>query len=440
MRRYRDLLAKREYRLLWGGATASALGDGMTFIALVWLLLERGGDAALVGWLAAAYTAPVVVGGLVAGVLLDRFDKRRVLIADNVIRGLAVASIPIASALGVLSVAQIFIVAAIYGLLYMVTVAGIPSLIPVLVDESELTTANAMETLTWAFSGLIGPAAAGLVIAFFGAPVVLAVDAATYAGFVLCLLAMRPFPDVAGEAGVAEPVPGAFEPGPAGFEPAPPVAVPRSSAGGGIGPAVRFVLGAPAILTITLMYMLVNVGETMVTVLVPFYARLVSDGGATAYGLLAASFSAGTIVGAVAVGAVGWRWALGRSIAVAVVATGVVIALLLVHPPLAGAATVLALAGLTSSCLTTWAQTIRMRLIPADLRGRVFALLRTAMQSTPPIGAVIAGFLLARVGIDAVVIATVVAMLVPGLIGLAVPSLSPEAVGDTSRRPAPAAV
>ena len=54
-------------------------------------------------------------------------------------------SVPIASALGVLSTAQLFVVAAVYGLLYMTSVAGIPSLIPDLVSEDELTTANAME-------------------------------------------------------------------------------------------------------------------------------------------------------------------------------------------------------------------------------------------------------------------------------------------------------
>jgi hypothetical protein len=61
------------------------------------------------------------------------------------------------------------------------------------------------------------------------------------------------------------------------------------------------------------------------------------------------------------------------------------------------------------------------------------------MQSTPPVGAILAGFLLARVGLDAVVVATVVVTIVPGLLGLVIPSLSPEAVGDTSRTAVPAA-
>ena len=191
MNRYRHLLAKRDFALLWGGATVSALGDGMSFVALVWLIIERGGTPAEVGWLAAVYTAPVIVGGIAAGVILDRFDRRRVIAADNVIRGLAIASVPVAAAMGVLTTAHLFVVAAIYGLLFMTSIAGIPSLIPALVDESDLTTANAMESISYGIAGLVGPALAGVVIALLGAPLVLALDAATYAVFVVCLLAMR---------------------------------------------------------------------------------------------------------------------------------------------------------------------------------------------------------------------------------------------------------
>src|SRR6185369_4017998 len=191
--------------LLWGGATVSALGDGMSFIALVWLLIERGGTPADVGWLAAIYTAPVVIGGLAAGVILDRFDPRLVLAVDSAIRGLAVASVPIAAALGVLTTTQIFFVAGVYGLLFMTSAAGIPTMIPRLVRREDLTTANAMESLSFGISGLIGPTIAGLVIATLGAPVVLALDAATYGFFVLCLLALCREPARA-RAGAVEPV------------------------------------------------------------------------------------------------------------------------------------------------------------------------------------------------------------------------------------------
>src|SRR5436309_6802689 len=127
MNRYRDLRSKRDFARLWGGATVSAFGDGMSFVALIWLLLERGGTPAEVGWLAAVYTAPVVVGGIAAGVILDRFDPTRVIAADNIVRGVAIASVPIASALGFLTTAQLFGVAAAYAVPHVTSAGRIAS-------------------------------------------------------------------------------------------------------------------------------------------------------------------------------------------------------------------------------------------------------------------------------------------------------------------------
>src|SRR4029079_7871266 len=113
------------------------------------------------------------------------------LAADNTLRGLAMASVPIAAAMDALTTAHLFVVAAIYGLLFMTSAAGIPSLITRLVRGDELITANAMESLSFSLSGLIGPGVAGLLIAFVGAPFVIAIDALTYYVFVGCLLSMR---------------------------------------------------------------------------------------------------------------------------------------------------------------------------------------------------------------------------------------------------------
>ncbi len=382
----------------------------MSFIALVWLVLERGGDAGSVGWLAAVYTAPVVVGGLAAGLVLDRWDRRLVLAVDNLIRGAAIASIPLAVALGTLTTAHLFVVAAIYGLLFMTSLAGIPSLIPTLVEPDELTTANAMESISYGIAGLSGPAIAGVVIAAVGPAAVLAIDAATYLVFVGCLVAMRrPGGAIATDARTGEAPPGGAR---------------------GLRPAIRFVLGTPAILAITVIYMIINVGEGMFVVLAPIYARDILDAGAWGYGALVSAFTGGSLLGALAVGAIGWRWPLGRSIAAATAATGLVFGLLLGQPPLGGAVAILAVAGLLASSLTAWAQTIRMRLIPPELRGRVFALLRTLMQSTPAIGSVLGGYLLAGGGPTPTIAAIAVVIAVPGLIGLVLPALGPVATAE----------
>jgi MFS family permease len=413
MSRYLALLRRREFRLLWTGATVSALGDGMSFVALVWLLIERGGTPEAVGWLAAIYTAPVVVGGIAAGIILDRFDRRRVLAADNLLRGVAIASVPLAAALGVLTTAQLFVVAGVYGLLFMTSIAGIPSMIPTLVDADDLTTANAMESITYGIAGLVGPTVAGLVIALFGAPVVLALDALTYAVFVVCLLAMR--------RAVEAPRAAAPAGGTTGERPVAPEA--GSPAAIGIGPALRFLAGTPAILAITVMYMSLNLSGGIGAVVFPIYARDVLAGGSTTYGLLLSALTAGELAGLLVVGAIRWRWPLGRSIAVGALTSGLILSLLVLRPGLPLILIVLVGSGLAESSLTPWAQTIRMRLIPPELRGRVFALLRTLMQSTRPIGAIVAGLVLGGGGLTTALIAAAALVAVPGAVGLFLPAL-----------------
>jgi MFS family permease len=417
--RYWTLLRERDFALLWGGATVSALGDGMSFVALVWLMIERGGSPSDVGWLAAVYTAPVIVGGIAAGIVLDRFDPRRVIAADNVIRGVAIASVPVAAFFGSLTTAHLFVVAAIYGLLYMTSIAGIPSLITRLVGPDEMTTANAMESITYGIAGLIGPALAGIVIAGIGAPAVLALDAVTYGVFVACLLAMR---RGGGRAtGVAEPAASdAAASDPAGDDVQ---AGLRPAVGAGIGPAFRFVLGAPAIVATTVMYMCLNLSGGISLVLIPIYVRDILGGGSTVFGLLLSALTAGELVGLIVVGALHWRRPLGRSIAGAALLSGLILSLLLLRPSLVPMLIILAASGLVESSLTPWAQTIRMRLIPAHLRGRVFALLRTLMQSTRPIGSILAGILLAGGDLTPALVAIPLLVGIPGAIGLFLPAL-----------------
>jgi len=399
---YLRLLRNRDFAVIWMGATASLFGDGLTWVSLVWLTYELGGSAADVGLLAACYTAPVIVGGLAAGILLDRFDRRRLLIVDNLIRGAAVLSVPIAASLGTLSIAHLYVVAAVFGLFYMISLAGFPSMLPDLVDADDLTTANAMETISFGIGGVVGPAVAGILIAQIGAANNLALDALTYGLFVVCLATVRMLPAVRTAAG--------------------PIA-----STSGLRPAFDFVLSTPAILAITVMFMAFNVGEGVLLVLLPAYARDVLGAGPEAYGVLVSAFTAGVLIGSVVIGAVRWPWPLGRSIAAAQLAAGAVAVGLIGRPSLPVAVLILALVGLFASPLTIWAQTIRMGLIPEALRGRVFSLLRTLMQSTPPAGGVLAGAVLAAGGLVPAIVAISVVMGAPGAIGLFHRSLSRSA-------------
>ncbi|MGZ8593856.1 MAG: MFS transporter [Actinomycetota bacterium] len=288
MRRYLELLRNRPFATLWAGSTVSAVGDALTWVALVWLVIENGSTRA-VGGLVVASTAPVIAGGFLMGALLDRFDRRRVLIAVNLALGCAVASVPILAGAELLRTWHLYVVAALYGLLKMANWADVPSLIPSLVPERDLTTANAMESVSFGIADVAGPAIAGVLIALIGGENVLAVDAATYLLFVAVLAGLRVPPE----------------------EPA------GDHSRLALGPAFRILRRQPAVLATTLMFMAFNVGEGMLLVLLPVFARRELGGDAATYGLLLSSFALAATAGSLIVGALTWRWTLGRSIAVA---------------------------------------------------------------------------------------------------------------------------
>src|SRR5262245_8520579 len=117
---YRQIFAAADFRRFWVGFSISAIGDTLTRVALTWYVYERTRSAEALGWLLICYTGPIIVGGLMAGWLLDRFDRRMVMLADNLVRGAIMALIPLLYALGILALWHVYAAAAIYGLLMMI--------------------------------------------------------------------------------------------------------------------------------------------------------------------------------------------------------------------------------------------------------------------------------------------------------------------------------
>jgi MFS family permease len=444
MKRYRTTLGYRDFRLLWTGMTLSALGDSMSLVALLWLVYQTSGSAQQLGWFVAAYTAPVAVGGLVAGSVLDRFDRRAVLVADNLIRGAAFATVPLLYHAGALALWHLYLVAALFALFKMVPLAGVPAMIPQLVPPRELDSANALESIGYGVATLAGPAAAGILLTRLNGADVVAVDAATYFVFATLLWRLR-LPSRHAHAGPAlAPAAVGIEPDASieaavdtdvGVEVGAEAEGEPAGAGTGALPALRFVIGQPAIVATTIMFMLFNVGFGIILVLLPVYARtvLAGGGGASGFGLLSSALAGGELAGSAAAGTVTSRWPLGRAIALSQLAAGAFLLGLVALPQLPGAMAFLALSAFCTGPLTVWAQTLRMRLIPAHLRGRVFGLLRTSMQAAPPLGGLAASALLTGPGLRLAVLATALLIGLPGAGGLLLRSLSTPAGTDPAR-------
>jgi MFS family permease len=395
---YRQIFQNRSFRLFWIGFTFSVLGDAITHVALTWFVYETTRSAEALGWLMLCYTGPVVVGGLLAGSLLDRFDRRKVILVDNVIRGAGVALIPVLYALGQLALWHIYAVAALYGLFMMISLAGGPALIPALVRREQLATANALEMLSFTLGGVIGPVLAGLLIAWVGAPNVVIIDAVSYFTFALVLARVG---DIGERQKRSQFDPSAYH----------------------LGHAVQLLLKNKVLLATTFMFMAFNIGSGFYSVWLPILSDQTLGGGSKLYGFLLGALACGEVAGAVLAGSRAFRRSLGVLICLAQALAGAALGIVLIGPSVWSAALGLALCGAFSAPLTVWAQTLRMQIIPEQLRGRMFALLRTLMQSGNPLGGAIAGLLLPVLGMTAMIALSALVAGVPGMLGYRVVAL-----------------
>jgi Transmembrane secretion effector len=391
----RALRSEGGFGLFWLGFSLSVLGDAITRTTLIWYVLELTGSSVSLGLLSFCFTAPVVVGGVAAGWLLDRYDRRRVMAIDSLVKSLLVVSVPVLAAMDAMPLWYVFVVAGLFGFLMMIPLAGVPSLLPALVSGDELNAANALETIGYTAGGVLGPPLAGLMIAKVGPLEALYLDAASYLAFAWVVWRCRPR---AGE-GWTET---------------------RQAS---LVAAVRVIARSPVLASTTLMYLVFNVGLGALLVVVPVLADAVLGGGPELYGLLLGCIAIGELVSSVTIGVVRLPIAEGLAICLAALLSGVAVAALALSPHVAGAAIALALYGAFSAPLTIWGQTLRMRIIPAGLHGRCFAIMRTLMQSGGPLGGISAGFLLPVLGVRAAIAAIALITCAVGGLGLTIAPL-----------------
>ena len=172
----------------------SVLGTRMTYLALPWFVLVTTGSAAKMTLVLAAEIAPMVVLGIPSGLLVQRIGARNTMLIADFARAPILASIPILHALDLLSFPLLLGLVALLGSFMPPYFASQRTILPELVgeDERRMSQANSLVEGGGALAALLGPALAGLLIPFLGAPNVLYVDAATYAVAFLLVLVFVP--------------------------------------------------------------------------------------------------------------------------------------------------------------------------------------------------------------------------------------------------------
>ena len=373
------LLRHRDFRLLWAGETVSELGSQVSTLAIP-LLAVRTLHATTfqIGVLTASSTAAFLVVGLPAGVLVDRIRRRRVMMAADMGRVLALGSVPVAYAFGSLGLLQLYLVTLIAGVLTVFFDVAYQSYLPSLVGREHLIEGNAKLTGSAQVAQVAGPSLAGGLVQAIGGPYAVAVDAGS---FLVSAMAV-------GAIGAREPAP----------------AVPE----GGhrrmyldIGEGLRLVFGQPLLRAIAATTATSNFFSAMLAAVgITFLVRVV-DAKPAIIGLIFAAGSVGGLLAAFVASALARRVGGARATLIGIFTTagGVLIPLATSGPGLLFFAAGIFAISFGGVLYNVNQVSFRQRLCPERLLGRMNATMRFLVWGVLPIGALIGGAIGTSIGL-----------------------------------------
>jgi MFS family permease len=182
----------RDFALLWTGMTISIVGDGIYMVALPFLVYQISNLPTALATVGAAWTIPQVVFLLLAGVVTDRFDRRRVLIGSDLVRALAIGAAGALSVGNALELWHLYILVAIYGAGEAFFMPAFGAIVPEVVPKSQLVEANSLDQFVRPIGmRLAGPVIGGLVVAAAGPGEAFVIDATTFVLSAVVVMAMR---------------------------------------------------------------------------------------------------------------------------------------------------------------------------------------------------------------------------------------------------------
>ncbi|MEU1687490.1 MFS transporter [Micromonospora sp. NPDC005707] len=362
------------FRRLWLSDAVSTLGTHVTTVALpLAALTALGAGTTGVSALTAATTLPYLLLGVPAGALVDRLPRRAVLVGADLARAVLLASVPLAWAAGLLSLAQLVAVALLAGCATVLFDVAYFAAVPAVVPAARLADANARLEATRAVGQTAGPGLAGVLVGVLGAPLALLVDVAS---FVTSALFLAGTPRLARTAA----------PGAGGLW--------RDAAGG-----FRFVFRDPVVRALTLCSGLTNLWHAGFLAMLLVHAVRELRLPAATVGLLVAAANVGYLLGAAVAGLARARLGVGRAVTGAVVLQAGAALVLWPHP--AGIALGLAVSAFASGLYNVNAVSLRQAATPPALLSRMTATSRFVIWGAMPLGAALGGALTGLLGAPA---------------------------------------
>ena len=369
-------LSVRNYRLYWSGQVVSLIGSWMQQVSLPWLVLALGGSPIQLGLVAVLQFGPAMVLAPFGGVFADRIDKRRALIGAQVASAVHAFVLFVLTATGAVQIPMVMVMAFVLGVITAIDMPVRQALSADLVPRHLLANAIALNSMAFNSARVVGPAAAGIIIAIgttltgsdtAGVAINLGINTVTYSGVLTGLLRMNP-----------REIRRAKQP-----DRHPPV---LHSLAEGIAYSVR----TPLVLwSLVLLGGIAAFGFNF-QILLPLFSTQVLELGADGYGLLYAGMGVGALAGSLTLAYMRQR----RAIAL-MLGGGLVFALLLVGIGLSRnvwiAAVLVLLAGYSSMLMINTINATVQANVTDALRGRVMSLYVTVFAGSAPLGGLFAG-------------------------------------------------
>jgi MFS family permease len=369
-------LRHRDFALLWWGGLVSVAGDWMLMAVLPYVVYVRTGSTIATAGITVAELLPGILLGSVAGVLVDRWDRRRVLVSVNVLQAgtVLVLALPVLNG-GLLAV--VYVVAALQSALSSFSLPAETSLLPTLVPEDQLLSANALNALNNRVGRLSGLPVGPVLYATGGLAAVAVADALTFlvaAALVAFVRDRRTDPDRV-----------------------------RPVVSGGFAAewleGLRLVRTDRSIGALFVVFGLMTFGGTMLDPLAAPWVRDVLHGGDAVYALLMTVHAAAGIAGSLLVGVLGSRLPPHALCGIGSLVAGVLLLVRFNVPVLAVALVLSLVSGMTSVASSVGADTLAQQRVPPAYRGRIFGTLQAAIWLLSLLGAVVGGVGAERLGV-----------------------------------------
>ncbi|MGQ0575604.1 MAG: MFS transporter [Pseudonocardia sp.] len=381
------------YRLFAGGQVVSLAGTWMQRVAQDWLVLDlSGGSAVALGVAAALQFSPTIALSLWGGVLADRIDKRRMLLAVQAGMGLCALVLGVAVLGGAVALWHVYLLCAMLGCFSAIEVPVRQAFVAELVGPEQLGNAVALNSLNFNLARVVGPAVAGLLIAAVGTGWVFLINAGSFVAVLAGLALMDP-------RRLHRSAP-----------------VPRSP--GQLRAGLRYVRDRPDLVAVLALVFLVSTFGINFYLTLAVLARNVFGRGPETYGLLTTLLAVGSVAGSVVAARRVERPRL-RSVTLYALVFGLLLTIVGLMPTVTLAGIVLVPVGLAALLFTTAANARVQLSVDPEMRGRVMGLYILLFLGSTPVGGPLLGLLAEHFGGRAPLVAGgVVTVLSVGVVGV----------------------